>query len=216
MAKLPVKKAASTSSANKTKKAATKKATPVKKAASTKKVASTGAATKTKKASPKKAAAKKVVKIPLTEKEEAQKEANRIANTENKKKVSGGAKRPKKVATAAQTTSLLDAIVQGMQDKKAKNITVINLIGLEHRVADYFVICDADSTTHVTAIAHSLEESGVKKTGEKPYHSEGYQNAEWILVDYVNIVAHVFMRETREFYNIEALWADGEITNIPD
>ena len=204
MAKLPVKKVASTSSATKTKKAATKKATPVKKAASTKK------------ASPKKAAAKKVVKVPLTEKEEAQKEANRIANTENKKKVSGGAKRPKKITTVAQTTSLLDAIVQGMQDKKAKNITVINLIGLEHRVADYFVICDADSTTHVTAIADSLEESAMKKTGEKPYHSEGYQNAEWILVDYVNIVAHVFMRETREFYNIEALWADGEITNIPD
>lgn len=203
MAKLPVKKEAP-------KKAATKKATPVKKAASTKKAVST------KKASPKKAAAKKVVKVPLTEKEEAQKEANRIANTENKKKVSGGAKRPKKVATAEQTTSLLDAIVQGMQDKKAKNITVINLIGLEHRVADYFVICDADSGTHVTAIADSLEESAMKKTGEKPYHSEGYQNAEWILVDYVNIVAHVFMRETREFYNIEALWADGEITHIPD
>lgn len=197
MAKLPVKKAAP-------KKAATKKATPAKKAASTKK------------ASPKKAAAKKVVKVPLTEKEEAQKEANRIANTENKKKVSGGAKRPKKVTTVAQTTSLLDAIVQGMQDKKGKNITVINLGGLEQRVADYFVICDADSGTHVSAIADSLEESAMKKTGEKPYHSEGYQNAEWILVDYVNIVAHVFMRETREFYNIEALWADGEITNIPD
>lgn len=197
MAKLPAKKAAP-------KKAATKKATPAKKAASTKK------------ASPKKAAAKKVVKVPLTEKEEAQKEANRIANTENKKKVSGGAKRPKKVTTVAQTTSLLDAIVQGMQDKKGKNITVINLGGLEQRVADYFVICDADSGTHVSAIADSLEESAMKKTGEKPYHSEGYQNAEWILVDYVNIVAHVFMRETREFYNIEALWADGEITNIPD
>jgi ribosome-associated protein len=197
MAKLPVKKVAA-------KKAVTKKAAPVKKASSTKKAA------------PKKAAAKKIVKVPLTEKEEAQKEANRIANTENKKKISGGAKRPKKVATKEQTTSLLDAIVQGMQDKKAKNITVINLIGLEHRVADYFVICDADSTTHVTAIADSSEESVMKKTGEKPYHSEGYQNAEWILVDYVNIVAHIFMRETREFYNIEGLWADGEITNIPE
>lgn len=170
----------------------------------------------TKKAAPKKAAAKKIVKKPLSEKEEAQKEANRIANTENKKKVSGSAKRPKKVATKEQTTSLLDAIVQGMQDKKAKNITIINLSKLEHRVADYFVICDADSTTHVTAIADSLEESAMKKTNEKPYHSEGYQNAEWILIDYVNIVAHVFMRETREFYNIEGLWADGETTHIAD
>jgi ribosome-associated protein len=182
---------------------------PVKKAATKK-------ASSAKKAAPKKAAAKKIVKKPLTEKEEAQKEANRIANTENKKKVSSGAKRPKKTATKEQTTSLLDAIVEGMQEKKGKNITVINLIGLEHRVADYFVICDADSTTHVNAIADSLEESAVKKTGEKPYHSEGRQNSEWILVDYVNIVAHVFMRETREFYNIEGLWADGEITNIAD
>jgi len=182
---------------------------PVKKAATKK-------ASSAKKATPKKAAAKKVVKKPLTEKEEAQKEANRIANTENKKKVPSGAKRPKKSATKEQTTSLLDAIVEGMQDKKAKNITVINLIGLEHRVADYFVICDADSNTHVSAIADSLEESVIKKTGEKPYHTEGRQNAEWILVDYVNIVAHVFMRETREFYNIEGLWADGETTHIAD
>lgn len=181
---------------------------PVKKTATKK-------ASSTKKAAPKKAA-KKVVKKPLTEKEELQKEANRIANTENKKKVSSGAKRPKKTSTKAQTTSLLDAIVEGMQEKKAKNITVIDLSGLENRVADYFVICDADSTTHVNAIADTLEESVIKKTGEKPYHSEGHQNAEWILVDYVNIVAHVFMRETREFYNIEGLWADGKITTIAD
>lgn len=169
-----------------------------------------------KKAAAKKAATKKVVKKTLTEKEEAQKEANRIANTEKKKKVTGSAKRPKKLATKEQTTSLLDAIVQGMQDKKAKNITILNLSKLENRVADYFVICDADSTTHVSAIADSVEESAMKKTNEKPYHSEGYQNSEWILIDYVNIVAHVFMRESREFYNIEGLWADGEITNIAD
>lgn len=169
-----------------------------------------------KKAAAKKASAKKVIKKTLTEKEEAQKEANRIANTEKKKKVTGSAKRPKKLATKQQTTSLLDSIVQGMQDKKAKNITILNLSKLENRVADYFVICDADSTTHVSAIADSVEESAMKKTNEKPYHSEGYQNSEWILIDYVNIVAHVFMRESREFYNIEGLWADGETTNIAD
>ncbi len=171
-----------------------------------------------KKAAPKKAAkkspAKKVVKTPLTEKELAQKEANRIANTEKKKKISTTTKRPKKDSTKEQTTSLLDAIVAGMQEKKAKNITVINLSKLENRVADYFVICDADSNTHVSAIADSLEDMVIKLTNEKPYHAEGHQNAEWILVDYVNIVAHVFLRETREFYNIEGLWADGEVTNI--
>lgn len=191
MAKIPVKKAA------------------VKKAASTKKASPKKGATK-------KAAAKKVVKKPLTEKEELQKEANRIANTENKKKVTGGAKRPKKSSTQEETTSLLDAIVYGMQEKKAKNITIINLSELEHRVADYFVICDADSTTHVNAVADTLEEFVMKKTGEKPYRSEGRQNSEWILIDYVNIVAHVFQKETREFYNIEGLWADGDVTTIED
>jgi ribosome-associated protein len=178
--------------------------TPVKKSATKK-------ASSVKKASP-----KKVAKKPLTEKEEAQKEANRIANTENKKKITSGAKRPRKSATKEQTTSLLDSIVEGMKDKKAKNITIINISELENRIADYFVICDADSSTHVHAIADSLEESVIKNTGEKPYHSEGYQNAEWILIDYVNIVAHVFMKTTREFYNIEGLWADGQITNIAD
>lgn len=191
MAKIPVKKVA------------TKKATPVKKST-------------TKKATPKKAAVKKNVKIPLTEKQEEQKEANRIANTENKKAKPRTAKRPKKESTKEQTMGLLDAIVEGMKEKKAKNITIINLIGLEHRVADYFVICDADSNTHVNAISDSLEESVMKNTKERPYHSEGKQNGEWILVDYVNIVAHIFMRETREFYNIEGLWADGEFTHIAD
>lgn len=173
-----------------------------------------------KKSAPKKAAkksaTKKVVKKPVSEKELMLKEANRIANSEKKRKVTGSAKRPKKSSSKEQTTSLLDAIVLGMQEKKAKNITIINLEGLENRVCDYFVICDADSTTHVNAIADSLEEMVMKKTGEKPYHSEGYQNAEWILIDYVNIVAHVFMRETREFYNIEGLWGDGEITYVKD
>ncbi len=186
---------------------------PVKKVAAKK-------ATVTKKAAPKKAAkkaaTKKIVKVPLTEKQELQKEANRIANTEKKKSVTSSAKRPKKNSTVAQTTSLLEAIVAGMQEKKAKNITIINLAGLEHRVCDYFVICDADSTTHVNAIADTTEEVVMKKAGEKPYHSEGYANSEWILLDYVNIVAHIFMRETREFYNIEGLWADGEITTIKD
>lgn len=198
MAKLPAKKVTSTSSATKT-----KKVTPVKKTA-------------IKKATPKKGVVKKIVKIPLTEKQEEQKEANRIANTENKKAKPKTVKRPKKESTKEQTMSLLDAIVDGMKEKKAKNITIINLSELEHRVADYFVICDADSTTHVHAIADSLEDGVMKNTKERPYHSEGYQNAEWILVDYVNIVAHVFIREKREFYNIEGLWADGETTHIPD
>ncbi len=172
----------------------------------------------TKKAVVKKSAAKKVAikKIPLTEKQLEQKEANRIANTEQKKKPGSTARRPKKNATKAQTDNLLDAIIEGMKNKKAKNITVINISALEHRVADYFLICDADSNTHVNAISNEIEETVVKATKEKPFRSEGQQNSEWILIDYVNIVAHVFLRETREYYNIEGLWADGEVTHIED
>ncbi len=191
MAKLPAKKVA------------TKKAATVKKSSA-------------KKATPKKAAAKKIVKVPLTEKQEEQKEANRIANRENKKSTVKTTKRPKKNATKEQTMDLLDAVVEGMKEKKGKNITIINLTELENRVADYFIICDADSNTHVKAIADSVEEGVIKHSKEKPYHSEGYQNSEWILIDYVNIVAHVFLRDTREFYNIEGLWADGQFTQIPD
>lgn len=196
MAKLPAKKVAT-----------------VKKAA-TKKTASSASATK--KATPKKAAAKKITKVPLTEKQEEQKEANRIANLENKKSTVKPAKRPKKTATKEQTMDLLDSVVDGMKEKKGKNITIINLTKLENRVADYFVICDADSNTHVKAIADSVEEGVIKHSKEKPYHSEGYQNSEWILIDYVNIVAHIFLRDSREFYNMEGLWADGEFTQIAD
>jgi len=172
----------------------------------------------TKKATAKKSATKKVAfkKIPLTEKQLEQKEANRIANTEQKKKSAVTVKRPKKNATKAQTDNLLDAIIEGMKNKKAKNITVINISSLENRVADYFVICDADSNTHVNAISNEVEETVVKATKEKPFKSEGQQNSEWILIDYVNIVAHIFLRETREYYNIEGLWADGEVTHIED
>lgn len=165
------------------------------------------------KKSPAKAGSGVKTKKPLTDKERELREANVIANSENKKKPSS-AKRPKKVSTQKETSSLLDSIVEGMQERKAKNITILNLQGLENRVTDYFVICDADSNTHVNSIADSVEETVEKLTKERPYHSEGYQNGEWILVDYINIVAHIFLKETREHYNIEGLWGDAEITEI--
>jgi len=177
-----------------------------------------------KKTSGKKPTLKKTVKRkPITEKESEQRQANQIANSEKKKQVTrgkigraktDGSKRPKKTATSKEVSSLLDAIVDGMQEKKAHNITVVNLTEIENRAFDYFVICDAESRTQVEAIAGSVEETVEKKTGEKPYHAEGFQNAEWILIDYINIVAHVFQKETRDYYNIENLWADAEFKLI--
>lgn len=153
------------------------------------------------------------VKKVLTDKEREFREANVIANSEKKKKPST-AKRPKKSSTAKQTSGLLDAIVEGMQERKAKNIMIMNLQGIENRVTDYFVICDADSNTHVNSIADSVEETVEKLAKERAYHSEGSQNGEWVLIDYINIVAHIFLRETREHYNIEGLWGDAEITLV--
>jgi ribosome-associated protein len=163
-----------------------------------------------KKTAPKKAGAVKKAKKEISEKEREIRAANLIANSEKKKKT----KRPKKVSSPKETSSLLDAIVEGMQERKAKNITVLNLSGIENRVCDYYVICDADSKTHVSSIADSVEEIVLDKTKEKAFHSEGHQNAEWILIDYINIVVHVFLRETREFYAIEELWGDAEIKVI--
>jgi ribosome-associated protein len=148
------------------------------------------------------------VKRVLTDKEMDQRAANVIANTEKKNSVSSGGtkakgskkgtERPKKTSTDKQTSTLLDAIVEGMQDKKAKNIAILNLSKLDNRVCDFFVICDADSKTHVESIAHGVEDMVIKLISEKAYHSEGYQNGEWVLVDYINIVVHVFLKEIRD------------------
>ena len=105
---------------------------------------------------------------------------------------------------------LVDAVVKGMQEKKAKNISLLNLKGLEHAVTDYFVICNAESTTQVSAIADSVEYFAKEQSNEKPLHIEGQQNAIWILLDFGNVVVHVFQDEAREFYDIESFWADAE------
>ncbi|MGZ3904974.1 MAG: ribosome silencing factor [Bacteroidia bacterium] len=109
---------------------------------------------------------------------------------------------------------LLNAIIDGLEEKKAHNIVVLDLHKIKNRSFDYFVIADADSSTHVEAIASTVEEEVKKHTGERPYHTEGWQNAEWILLDYVNIVVHVFQKPVRDFYNIEDLWADAEMQRI--
>jgi ribosome-associated protein len=185
----------------------------IKKKAPKKKITSL-AKGKSKKPVAKRSGSKKTVKgkpVPKSsEKEKNVRKANAIVNSEKKKT----AKKRVKVTTPKETNGLLDSIVDGMQERKAKNITILDLHKIENRIADYFVICDADSGTHVNAIADSVEEVVLKQTGEKPYHSEGQQNSEWILMDYINIVVHVFLRETREYYNVEGLWGDAEIRTI--
>lgn len=108
--------------------------------------------------------------------------------------------------------ALCDIIVKGMEEKKAQNIVVMDLRKLTSASTDFFVICQGQSDTQVDAIANSIEDEVLKALKEKPWHKEGFQNAEWILLDYVNVVAHVFLEEQRNFYALEDLWGDAEIT----
>ena len=111
-----------------------------------------------------------------------------------------------------KTRTLTDAIVRAMQDKKAARIVSLDLGSLDGSICDTFVICNADSTTQVAAIAAGVEEGTVKELGEKPWRVEGQQNAFWIAMDYVDVVVHIFQTELRGFYKLEELWADAPMT----
>ncbi|KAA9338490.1 ribosome silencing factor [Hymenobacter busanensis] len=112
--------------------------------------------------------------------------------------------------------NLADIVVRGMQEKKAVDIVVLNLKNLKNAVADYFVICSASSDTQLDAIARSVEEEVDKATGQNPWQSEGRLNREWVLLDYVDVVVHVFLRDRRQFYALEELWGDAEISYIEE
>ena len=109
---------------------------------------------------------------------------------------------------------LAELIIEGIQEKKGQEIVSLNLQNVGSSVADYFVICHADSRPQLEAIARSIEETVYKATGEDPIHREGFENAEWLLLDYFNVVVHIFQSEKRSFYGIERLWADAEVKKI--
>jgi ribosome-associated protein len=111
---------------------------------------------------------------------------------------------------------LCDTIVEGMQENKAKDIVVLDLRNIGNAVCDFFVICSGTSTTQVDGISSSVMRHTRKQLQEKPWSVEGKNNQEWVLMDYVSVVAHVFYQETREFYDLEDLWADAVRTDIPN
>ena len=110
--------------------------------------------------------------------------------------------------------ALVDVIVKGMQEKKAENITVVDLRDIENSVCDFFVISNANSNTQINAIADSVQKETLETLGDKAWHKEGTESSEWILMDYVNVVAHIFQTPVRDFYALEELWGDAEITEI--
>ena len=111
---------------------------------------------------------------------------------------------------------LTEIIIKGIQEKKGKKIVSLNLKNIQYAVTDYFIVCHGTSTTQVQAIAESIEDEVRNSIGLKPWHKEGVQNAEWILLDYIDVVVHVFQENTRNFYQIENLWADAEISQIEE
>ena len=112
------------------------------------------------------------------------------------------------------TDQLITAIVEGIEDVKGQNINILDLREIDNTVCDYFIVCEGTSNTQVNAIVNSIQKKVSKEIKDKPWHIEGSDNAEWVLMDYVNIVVHVFQKHIREYYDIESLWGDAVTTEI--
>jgi ribosome-associated protein len=116
----------------------------------------------------------------------------------------------------ASSEILSDVIVKGMLEKKAANIVVMDLRKVKNSIADFFVICSGSSDKQIDAIADSIDEEVFKTLKENVWHSEGKNNKEWMLLDYIDVVAHVFRKDRREFYSLERLWGDADIREIKE
>lgn len=114
-----------------------------------------------------------------------------------------------------QDEKVVNAIVEGMQEKKATNVVVLDLRDIPHAVAAYFVICSANSDTQAEAIMSGVEAQVERHCNESPWHIEGIDNKEWILLDYVSVVTHIFLKSKRGFYALEDLWGDAKVSEIP-
>ena len=112
------------------------------------------------------------------------------------------------------TDDLISVIIKGIDDVKGEDIQLLDLRELENTVCDYFIICSGNSNTQVNAISGSVQKVVSKEVKDKPWHIEGQGNSEWVLMDYVNVVVHIFQKQVRDFYDIESLWGDAKITKI--
>ena len=109
---------------------------------------------------------------------------------------------------------LITTILSGIEDVKGREISILDLRELENTVCDYFIICEGTSNTQVNAIVNSIQKKVSKELKDHPWHIEGSENGEWVLMDYVHVVVHVFQKHIREYYDIENLWGDAKITEI--
>ena len=113
-------------------------------------------------------------------------------------------------------TDIVKLVTEGIQDRKGRKITHVDLSDIESAAAQRFVICEGSSTMQVSAIADSVREYLHTNAGIKPYNYDGYQNSQWIVIDYGHTLVHVFLPDVRQHYNLEELWSDAKINEIPD
>ena len=126
------------------------------------------------------------------------------------------ANRKKSVARLNRNSKIFKAIIRAIQDKKGENIVSLDLRKIDEGVADFFVICKATSGPQPRAIADAIEDEVKKSTGEHPYHHEGKDKLQWVLIDYVNIVVHIMLPENRKFYKLEEMWSDAVLEEHND
>ena len=115
-----------------------------------------------------------------------------------------------------QTTTLVDTITRGIQEKKGANIVIANLKGIDGAICNYFIICQGSSPAQVEAITESIGDFARKELNEKPERVVGLENAQWVAMDYGDVLVHVFLPDVREYYDLEHLWDDAELTHIPN
>jgi ribosome-associated protein len=121
------------------------------------------------------------------------------------------AKRKKGTARLNRNSKIFKTIIGAIQEKKGENIVSLDLRKIPEAVADFFVICEANNQPQIRAITDSVEDRVKKNVGENPYHFEGKQNMQWVLIDYVNVVVHIMMPEQRKFYKLEEMWSDAPL-----
>ena len=121
------------------------------------------------------------------------------------------AKRKKGITRLTRNSKIFKTIIRAIQDKKGEDLVSLDLRKIPEAVADFFIICSANNQPQIRAISESVEAEVKKNTGEHPYHHEGKQNLQWVLIDYVNIVVHIMMPEQRKFYKLEEMWSDAPL-----
>ena len=118
-------------------------------------------------------------------------------------------RKKKSSARLTRNSKIIKTIIAAIQEKKGNNIISLDLRKIKEAVSDFFIVCEAGSNTQVRAIADNVVDRVKEKCSENPYHHEGYSKLQWVLIDYVNVVVHVMLPETRKFYKLEEMWSDG-------